>query len=193
MPLLGTRAGASARGYGQLSGKKLVYSIGDTGPGGGIIFYVSSGGFLSGPTMALVHNYLEASPANWDGSGADPSLLWSGNNTIAVGTSSFTAIGTGYKNTLAIVANNSTANRASTASRAYNGASLTDWFLPSKDEVQELYINRSYVGGYDVNYYWSSTERAATNTNAYTSDYNGGIQAYTNKGGGYPVRPIRSF
>jgi hypothetical protein len=54
-------------------------SLGETGPGGGIIFYTSSVGFNCGsswsstgsPTGGLCH-YLEVAPKNWSGSSPDP-------------------------------------------------------------------------------------------------------------------------
>ena len=39
-----------------------VYVVGDTGPGGGIIFYVASTPFKCGPTRAATCTYLEAAP-----------------------------------------------------------------------------------------------------------------------------------
>jgi len=34
----------------------------------------------------------------------------------------------------------------------------SDWYLPSKDELNKLYLNRTAVGGFSINTYWSSTE-----------------------------------
>jgi hypothetical protein len=52
--------------------------VGQPGPGGGKIFYVSDTNFQCGPTLSLTCNYLEAAPANWFSiSGNDPSISWS--------------------------------------------------------------------------------------------------------------------
>ncbi|MDA9316815.1 DUF1566 domain-containing protein, partial [Polaribacter sp.] len=51
--------------------------------------------------------------------------------------------------------------------RAYTGGGHNDWFLPSKDELNEIYQNKATIntaaasnGGSDLtsSYYWSSKE-----------------------------------
>jgi hypothetical protein len=49
--------------------------VGDTGPGGGKIFYVATTPFACGPTRAATCTYLEAAPNGWNVSG-DPSRSW---------------------------------------------------------------------------------------------------------------------
>ncbi len=67
----------------------------------------------------------------------------------------------------------------------------SDWRLPSKEELNQLYINRSAVGGFaDVNY-WSSTEYDATT--AQTLNFGSGDQSYASKYGEWRVRPVRAF
>jgi hypothetical protein len=130
----------SISGAGSLSAPARVYSLGETGPGGGIVFYDA------GSTLSW-GRYLETATTSSSPAWNDVSLAWSGNTNTAVGTS--TAIGTGMANTLAMVAQNSTANRAGTRTRAYSGGGKSDWFLPSKDELNQLWIRRSYVPGID--------------------------------------------
>jgi hypothetical protein len=166
------------------------YIVGDIGPGGGIIFYFSAVGFSCGPTLTDTCNYLEAAPTTGVNSWTDASYVWSGNTNTAIGTTG-TAIGTGYKNTLAMVAQSNTANRAGTISRAFRGPNnLSDWFLPSKDELNQLYIQRTTVG--TAGGYWSSSEVDATT--AWDQGFGNGIQgAGTKTTAGTPVRPIRAF
>lgn len=74
----------------------VIYTVGQTGPGGGIIFYVSVDGFNCGtgftntgsPTAGLCH-YLEAAPADWSSPGVateDANFLWavSANDSLDV-------------------------------------------------------------------------------------------------------------
>jgi hypothetical protein len=109
--------------------------VGDTGPGGGKIFYVAATPFSCGPTRAAQCTYLEAAPTS-------DNAAWSGNTSpTPIGTTG-TAIGTGYANTLAIVGQSNggaTENKAGTITRAYRGPNnLSDWFLPSKDELNQM-------------------------------------------------------
>ena len=135
-------------------------AVGETGPGGGIVFYVqaSGGTFLCGATLDLKCKYLEAAPANWlAGTTGDPTRSWAtvGNqNTTVVGADGWD-IGMGYKNSLAIVAQtgNAAATSAAVEARAYRGNSKTDWYLPSKNELNQL-----------CNYAWNITVSNTTNT-----------------------------
>jgi hypothetical protein len=66
-----------------------------------------------------------------------------------------------------------------------------DWYLPSKDELNQLYLNRSAVGGFASGVYWSSTE-----DNAYIAwgqNFDDGSQNYGDKGIEWRVRPVRAF
>jgi len=166
------------------------YNIGDTGPGGGKIFYYSVAGFSCGQTLTATCNYLEAAPTTGVNSWTDAAYVWSGNTNTLIGTTG-TAIGTGYKNTLAMVAQSNTANRAGTISRAYRGPNnLSDWYLPSKDELNQLYLQRATVG--TAGGYWSSSEVDATT--AWDQGFGNGSQgAGAKTNAGTPVRPIRAF
>ncbi len=124
-----------------------VYSIGDTGPSGvGIVFYITDGG---------LHG-LEAAPSD-----QGTAQVW---NTItdayANGVSPLPSeIGTGSENTDFIKAQNSWASSAESVCRNYNGGGLNDWFLPSSDELDELYAQRDYFSAFpDGQTYWSSSE-----------------------------------
>ncbi len=39
-----------------------------------------------------------------------------------------------------------------------NGTVYADWFLPSRDELTQLYLNRGVVCGFTTKDYWSSSE-----------------------------------
>lgn len=74
-----------------------------------------------------------------------------------------------------------------------------DWFLPSKDELNELYKNRTLIGGFAKENYWSSSEYS--NNSAWSQDFSSGIQdcyygnnlMNFNKSIFYRVRAIRTF
>jgi hypothetical protein len=91
---------------------------------------------------------------------------------------------------------------------SYTTATASDWFLPSRDELNEVckYArNTSQAVGaaticsggekrtsFLVNYYWSSSESNATN--AWDQDFNTGSQYIEDsKTSQYGVRPVRAF
>ena len=174
-------------------------TVGNTGPGGGKIFYVAtSTGFNCGPTITEKCYYLEAAPSGWN-TGADPSLSWATNvnnhTTIVPAPGAIqTTIGTGYQNSDAIVAQtgNVAASSAAVAARAYRGNGLTDWYLPSSDELIELRANKTTVGGTANDFYWSSSEFSATH--AWRTQFFSAISSAGNKNTkDFSVRPIRAF
>jgi hypothetical protein len=71
-----------------------------------------------------------------------------------------TAIGTGLANTNAIITSQgaTATSYAAGLARAYAGGGYTDWYLPSKDELNKLYLNGTAIGGFANGLYWSSTE-----------------------------------
>lgn len=129
------------------------YTIGDTGPAGGIVFYVDS----------MYEHGLEAAPADIDVAG-DFHHEW-GCYDIAIAGADGTAIGTGAQNTVDMLAAGCTSyydnDLASDLVDAYSLNGFTDWFLPSKDELNVLYAQRAVVGGFASDYYWSSFEYSA--------------------------------
>jgi hypothetical protein len=90
-----------------------------------------------------------------------------GSNTTTGATA--TALGTGSANTNAIIANQGTSTGgytyAAALAKAYNGGGFTDWYLPSQDELNKLFLNKVAIGGFTsaYNYFWASTELSASN------------------------------
>ena len=66
-----------------------------------------------------------------------------------------------------------------------------DWFLPNKEQLQQLYIHRSALSGFMNTYYWSSSESNAGK--GWAQDFSNGQQLDGNKTNTSRVRPIRSF
>uniref|UniRef100_UPI0040473774 Lcl domain-containing protein n=1 Tax=Algoriphagus sp. TaxID=1872435 RepID=UPI0040473774 len=73
----------------------------------------------------------------------------------------------------------------------------SDWYLPSKDELNKLYLNRTVVGGFvtigNSSHYWSSTEKSAGNSNAWNQHFSDGAQHDHSKNSTFYVRAVRAF
>ena len=171
------------------------YAIGGTGPGGGTIFYVAETDFNCGPSLTLSCRYLEAAPITGSTAWTDAGYQWSGNVSTSVNGALQTGIGTGYSNTLAIVAQSSTAERAATKAQSYRGPNnLSDWYLPSQNELYQMLGIVPLDGRY-----WTSTQYNGASGNARLYIFNISISPNTaSLGGGdktqlNKVRPIRAF
>ncbi|NDG67526.1 MAG: hypothetical protein EBY23_11605, partial [Actinobacteria bacterium] len=170
-------------------------AVGDVGPAGGIVFM----------TPATVGNatgrYFEAAPAGWSGTGIDLNIAWCNATSTLIGTPSAlgTAIGTGSSNTDAIVAVCSTG--AAKSARAYTGGGASDWFLPSIDELLQMYTNRAAIGGLvqttqvgtggSTTTFWSSSEYNSYQSKNWSFLTNGNDN--WGKNYGFGVRPVRMF
>jgi hypothetical protein len=150
--------------------------------GGGVIAYIyvaGDPGYVAGETHGII-----AAPSD-----QSTGIQWGCYGTTVGGTS--TALGTGAANT-AVVSSTCGAGTAARlcADLVLNGYS--DWYLPSRDELQKLYINRSYIGGfYEYGLYWSSSESTATT--AWFVYFSSGYSTYDGKGYTYYVRAVRAF
>jgi hypothetical protein len=103
-----------------------------------------------------------------------------------------TAIGTGAQNTIDIIMNGcSTAGIAARVCGDLVLGGYSDWYLPSKDELNKLYINKVAVGGFTSNSYWSSTELSYDS--AGRQYFSNGFQDYGVKYDYYLVRAVRAF
>jgi uncharacterized repeat protein (TIGR02543 family) len=173
--------------------------VGNTGPGGGIVFYVHPvGTFACGSTMTSACKYLEAAPTTGTNAWADSSSLYpySPYRSSLIGVSGQgSAVGTGYRNTQAMIDQGPLATDllyAGAITRAYRGpANLTDWYLPSRDELEQLWLQSSNVVLSGTSYI-SSTEYDSSN--AYRRY--GPTSADGNPDGKrweMYVRPIRAF
>jgi hypothetical protein len=68
-----------------------------------------------------------------------------------------------------------------------------DWFLPSRDEMTELYKNRAAIGGFTNDWYWTSTEVSATEARSYSFGPGASDTNVATKDNNYKVRAIRMF
>ena len=68
-------------------------------------------------------------------------------------------IGAGLANSAEIIRMCSTPNSAARLCANYSYGGYSNWFLPSKDELNEIYLQADKIGGIDkTDLYWSSTE-----------------------------------
>ena len=138
-----------------LSAYKLTvvsYAVGDIGPGGGRVFYVSPTPFTCGPTLNLTCSYLEAASTTGANPWTDSGRGWasgtgvSGNAILDVSglandssaNISVTGLGLGYQNSIAIINQGNGAAFAAGAARAHTGGAKSDWYLPSSAELNLL-------------------------------------------------------
>lgn len=163
----------------------VYYSVGDTGPAGGIVFYITDGG-LHGLEAAPIDIYVAGDGAHeWGCAGID------------VSGARGTAIGTGAQNTLAILAAGCSARYdndvAADLVDAYSLNGFDDWFLPSKDELNALFAQKDVVGAFASTYYWSSSQASHRNL-AYAQEFDfSGSQVEPYKYSTYRVRAVRAF
>ena len=75
--------------------------------------------------------------------------------------------------------------------RAYLGGGYTDWYLPSKDELNKLYLKRVAIGGFSTQKYWSSS--AYLIHTSWDQDFNNGFINGDWNTSAYRVRAVRTF
>ena len=157
----------------------IMVEIGDTLQGG-IVFYVDGTG---------EHGLVAAT-------GDLGTYQWGCYGTSISGADG-TSIGTGYQNTLDIISGCSETPIAASEPLAYESEGHSDWYLPSKDELYEMYSTigqgspEGNIGGFENNLYWSSSESGSYG--ALGVDFNDGGASGINKSGAGRVRVIRAF
>ena len=159
-------------------------SLGDIGPGGGLVFLISGG---------LTY---EMAPKTWNGGASDPSALeWCSNTTTSIAGAAGTAIGTGAQNTVEMDAG--CTSGAGQEAADYVAGGKSDWFLPSKDLVNEMYGYQSSIVdtatyGFTAIWYWSSSQSTADK--AWAQSFQLGLQVAAFKTSvNARVRPVRAF
>ena len=168
----------------------VLYEVGDVGPGGGIVFYDAG-------SVQSWGRFLEAACAGWqnncDGTTADPRATWGCYGTPITGADGL-VIGTGEQNTTAIVNGCTDAGIAADLADDYSHNTLDDWFLPSLDELNQMYTNlhsaSTPLGGFSTEDYWSSSDYVGQ---AWYQYFGHGYQGGFYKDYQACVRPVRAF
>ena len=176
-----TGAGTSVSPY-VVSTSTCGLSIGDTTQGG-IIFYLDPSG-CHGLVCALTD---QSSGTAW----YNVSYI----DTRAYGSGLFE----GKYNTKMINWEQGGSTSASAICTAYTVGSFNDWYLPSIEELNKMYLNIGQgnalglgnIGGFANNYYWSSTEFATNG--AWRQDFSFGVQNVSIKSYNYVARAVRAF
>lgn len=180
------------------------YVLGDIGPAGGYIFYdkgyYSKADFTivkaaGNGTVPIIPNYdawryLEAAPSD------NPNAVWGCKGTSIFGAGG-TAVGAGEQNTIDIEAGCTTPDTAADLCANLSLGGYSDWFLPSKDELNLMYENLKVfgVGGFADYLYWSSSEFTSefSADYAWVQNFTDGNQGYTLKNSTVLVRAVRAF
>jgi hypothetical protein len=188
-------------------------AVGNAGPGNGTVFYDAG-------SMQAWGRYLEVAPTSWNGQSlnpdtgtADPKLAWcvggANPSSRVPGGALGLGLGAGWANT------ERTArycdSGAAVSARGYHGGGKADWYLPSRDEINQLcrwalgqdssstaacdqpQREGPFAGNLAGAVYWSSSESADTAGYAWFIQFALALQEPFTKTNIYYVRPIRAF
>ncbi|WP_395061216.1 hypothetical protein [Flavobacterium sp.] len=174
-----------------------VYQIGDTGTGGGLVFYDKG-------SYSLGWRYLEVAPTDlgffeW---GCYGSIIQNTSSQIGSGLLNSVLIANYHDSLLTYYSNPAVCNALNNGSLSSREALLlqqnnyNDWFVPSENELALLYQNLHLqgIGSFTNTLYWSSSQ--VDGTNAKAINFSNGISISTSKipnPNNIKTRAIRKF
>lgn len=164
----------------QVFATESAWTVGNPGPAGGIVFY-DKGYYSDG------WRYLEAAPTD-----QSTDVQWGCSGTNLPGAQGWD-FGSGMQNTIDIINGCLTSNIAARIADNFEYGGYSDWFLPSKSSVDEMYhvLYLNGQGSFALDVYWTSTEASSISAWAYNF-YSGG-PIVNNKVVNYRVRAVRAF
>lgn len=120
--------------------------------GGGVVGYIlqeGDPGYDPGQQHGLIAALADQSgPMQWwDGDPTDSSVIMPATSTV---------LGYGRSNTYNVI-NVLGSGTAAYLCATYNGGGYSDWYLPSQDELNKLYLNQALIGNFASYVYWSSS------------------------------------
>lgn len=154
---------------------------------GGIIAYIfvpGDPGYVAGQTHGLIVATSDQGTTNWQKTPTTFSLATS------------TSLGTGSSNTTLITSKYGPGSYAAKLCANYSSGGYSGWYLPSKDELNKLYLNRIAINaGFSSSLaYWSSSQYSAAE--AWSQNLSTGVQTGANESKysfNRTVRAIRTF
>ncbi len=159
-----------------------IYQIGEKGPSEGIVFY-DKGSFSDG------WRYMEIASKD-----VSYNAGWFNARSVAAVTSP--SIGSGKANTRAIVKILGPGQYAAALCDDLVLGGYDDWFLPSKDELNLVFMNLARTGQYIFkgSRYWSSSQLESNSDRTWIQYFDSdGMFFYGDKKVTCFVRPVRSF
>lgn len=142
---------------------------------GGIIFYLDGTG---------QHGLIAAQ------SDQSAGIQWFNGTFVTTGATG-DGVGAGAANTTLIVSVQGAGSYAAQLCNDLTLGGFSDWYLPSKFELNLMFEQRTTIGGFGSGSYWSSTE---VNTwDAWKQAFDLGGQAFIGKNFGFRVRAVRAF
>ena len=164
-------------------------AVGDLYKGGKVAYVLVNGdpGYDAGTQHGIIASLVDLSTG----------IYWHATNGGTTGATG-TAIGTGLSNTNAVVALYGSESNAAKLAYDYvntdTGTGIySDWYLPSKDELNKLYLNKTIIGGFSSGTYWSSSEYSWPVV--WGQIFSSGSQnyMYSKTNNTFSVRAIRTF